>query len=109
MQYMLNEIRRLEKENKELKERLEKSVELPCKVGNDVYALQNSPKPKPPIFECKVHNIRLEIIKGAIRQYELFCFNQFKGREYLRCEDKGKTWFLTKDEAVAKLKELEDK
>ena len=39
--YLQTKIQDLEKENAELKARLEKAVELPCKVGDTVYSIEN--------------------------------------------------------------------
>ena len=95
-------------ENASLRKQLENAVVLPCKVGDTVYAIEHTLKPKNLIFECKVFNIKLEIINTGIRDYSLCCFNQFGATEYFTMEDLGEHWFRTRKHAEARLKELEE-
>ena len=55
-------------------------IKLPCKVGDTVYLIKNSEK----IAECKADMMFIGVL----------------------WEEFGKEWFLTRDEAEAKLKEL---
>jgi hypothetical protein len=72
-------------------------VELPCKVGDTVYRIRK--KPYKAVLERFVVNITL-------------CLNykgQFEWRLFTTTEDTlGKTVFLTREEAEAKLKELQN-
>lgn len=71
-------------------------LELPCKVGDTVYA-------KNPICNFKVYSVRIyednHIAFSAKRKGGRIVFNE---------DDIGKTVFLTKEEAEAKLKELKE-
>lgn len=95
----------LQKENAELKSRLEKSVELPCKVGDILYTnigykysrLKNRP------FSCEVVfiglNYKYSILNVVYQDGSMEQFNSY---------DIGKTVFLTREEAEQALKEREE-
>lgn len=102
------EIKRLEAENAALRERLEKAVELPVKLGDPVYYLQ---------YFCDY--------KGCDSTTQQFCcgckemIEREKSKEYYVIREKpfelkdlpkiGKKYFTTCDAAEARLAELEEK
>lgn len=89
------EIEQLQKENAELKARLEKSVELPCRVGDKVYRKSRF---SDTIVEAIVTDIiinRFGITYKAKIQISEFHFND---------NELCKTVFLTKEEAEQALK-----
>lgn len=88
----------LQKENAELKSRLEKSVELPCKVGDTVYF---GVKGYDPWYTYQNFIQKQEITMIILRDD----FIQFQTASKTYClEDFGKTVFLTKEEAEQALK-----
>lgn len=103
------EIKRLEAENAALKERLEKAVELPCKVGDKVYipwVWDNQSG----IMEAPVITIRLY---PYIRKYEIRLetdsLNFAQKYHYGNFNDKdfGTLIFTTREAAEARLKDLQ--
>lgn len=74
-------------------------LRLPCKVGDTVYSIMPHDNfiMKSTVEEFVFSNIVYVIVRDEL-------FNSRKGLSY--CE-KGKTWFLTKEEADQKLKEME--
>lgn len=93
-----DDINKLRKENAELKARLEKSVELPCKVGDVVYILRNSK-----IYNCEV--LKFTVYKHVITA-KLYTRSDTMVR-YLSVMDFGKTVFPSYEAAEAALKESE--
>ncbi|WMI81923.1 hypothetical protein [Anaerotignum sp. MB30-C6] len=90
-----DEINQLKAENAALKARLDKAVELPCKFGDTVYVLMQ-------------RNATTEVVKGTfknVRRYDddvwWVEFSDIWIDKTL--DDFGKTVFLTKAEAQAKL------
>ena len=97
-------IESLEKENAELKARLEKAVELPCKVGDVVYESN--------IDRNIVNTYTIKEISifpyGTRYDWELIdgIYSNVPGFFDMAL---GKTIFLSKDQAEAKLKEIKEK
>lgn len=94
-------IERLKAENAELRERLGKAVELPCKVGDKVYCIHGMSNPE--MLEWQVneiritdHNYMLQLGRAGTKDYRNEA-SQFY----------GKWWFVTREAAEARLKELE--
>ena len=94
----------------ELEAKLDKCIELPCKVGDIVYVIPSKEnfqlhlinhKELNKVTACKVHAIR--IFKAG---YLLFCCE-----EMVSCHSQfyKETWFLTEPEAQQRLKELEER
>lgn len=104
-------LQRLKSENAALKERLEKAVELPCKIGDTVYYLQTycdykgetvkhcSKKERPIMCECD------EIAHRWSSKYWIYVIREkpFELRDLTRI---GKTLFLSREEAEAKIVEF---
>ena len=93
-------IQRLKAENAALKERLEKAVELPCKVGDKVYCIHGMSNPE--MLEWQVngiritdHNYMLQLGRAGTKDYRNEA-SQFY----------GKWWFVTREAAEARLAEL---
>ena len=94
------EIKRLEAENAELRARLNKAVELPCKVGDKVYCIHGISNPE--ILEWQVNEIR-------ITDYNYMLQLGRVGTKDYRNEASqfyGKWWFVTHEAAEARLEEL---
>ena len=96
----VEEIIRLRDENAALRERLEKSVELPCKVGDKVYCIHGMSNPE--MLEWQVneiritdHNYMLQLGRAGTKDYRNEA-SQFY----------GKWWFTTREAALARLAEL---
>ena len=96
----VEEIIRLRDENAALRERLEKSVELPCKVGDKVYCIHGMSNPE--MLEWQVneiritdHNYMLQLGRAGTKDYRNEA-SQFY----------GKWWFTTREAAEARLAEL---
>lgn len=94
-------IQKLQSENAALRERLDRSVELPCKVGDTIYEVFKYHKP-PFIQQTKVEKIivtekglRLKLARNSFYETSIASL--------------GKTLFLTEESAEARLKELQDK
>lgn len=94
------EIRRLETENADLRERLEKAVELPCRVGDKVYCIHGMSNPE--LLEWQVneiritdHNYMLQLGRAGTKDYRNEA-SQFY----------GKWWFTELEAAEARLAEL---
>lgn len=90
----------LEAENAALRERLEKAVELPCKVGDKVYCIHGMSNPE--MLEWQVneiritdHNYMLQLGRAGTKDYRNEA-SQFY----------GKWWFTTREAALARLAEL---
>lgn len=94
------EIKRLEAENAELRARLNKAVELPCKVGDKVYCIHGISNPE--ILEWQVNEIRitdhdymLQLGRVGTKDYRNEA-SQFY----------GKWWFTELEAAESRLAEL---
>lgn len=90
----------LQSENAALRERLEKTVELPCKVGDKVYCIHGMSNPE--MLEWQVneiritdHNYMLQLGRAGTKDYRNEA-SQFY----------GKWWFTTREAALAHLAEL---
>lgn len=81
-------IEELEAENEELRARLDKAVELPCKVGDSIYQYDNAGK----IYESKIKNIIYETNGIAFDKRAI-----------------NNSIFLTRAEAESRLAELKGK
>jgi hypothetical protein len=101
---VVEKIESLEKENAELKARLEKAVELPCKVGDVVYE-SNIDRNIVSTYTIK----KISIFQYGTRyDWELIdgIYSNVPGFYDIAL---GKTIFLSKEQAEAKLKELKEK
>ena len=94
------EIRRLETENADLRERLSRAVELPCGVGDKVYCIHRIGNPE--MLEWQVneihitdHNYMLQLGHAGTKDYKNEA-SQFY----------GKWWFTELEAAEARLAEL---
>ncbi len=81
-------------------------IELPCKVGDMVYAHCNTVNQ---IVGYSVEDIHIdsEKIRLFATAFDVY-FNEFLDDKEFTFDDFGKTVFLTKEEAEAKLKELNE-
>ena len=98
--YRNKELEKLEAENAALRERLDKAVELPCKVGDKVYCIHRLSNPE--MLEWQVneiritdHNYMLQLGRAGTKDYRNEA-SQFY----------GKWWFTTREAAEARLAEL---
>ena len=81
-------------------------IELPCKVGTTIYHLYKAGNV---ITEDKVFNYHFEICTKPCVSFENhFWFGTNKRVDTILVEQFGKYWFLTKDEAEKRLKELQN-
>ena len=81
-------------------------VKLPCKVGDVVYRINIGAMK--PVIPLRVVEYRFKIVGNCIRE-KICCSDDFLCKQpsiIYYAEDIGKTIFLTKSEAEAKLKEL---
>ena len=90
----------LQAENTALRERLEKTGELPCRVGDKVYCIHGMSNPE--MLEWQVneiritdHNYMLQLGRAGTKDYRNEA-SQFY----------GKWWFVTREAAEARLAEL---
>ncbi len=83
-----------------------KYIELPCKVGDMVYAHCNTVNQ---IVGYSVEDIHIDDEKTSFfaTAFDVY-FNEFLDEKEFNLEDIGKTVFITKEEAETKLKELQD-
>lgn len=88
------EIKRLETENAELRERLSRAVELPCKVGDKLYE----------IIEGEVQGERVENYR--IDNMGIWVTVQLKFGTSTILLNEARKIFLTREAAEARLKEL---
>lgn len=104
-------IEKLQAENAELRARLGKAVELPCKLGGDVYSVRwskDNPKDGVVVEEC-VSRIEVDSSSGfAIHtiEYKPSPFSNIISNVYYNV-DWNDTVFATRAEAEARLKELQ--
>lgn len=100
----------LKSENAELKARLEKAVELPCKVGDTIYFPVDDRWNSADVVEFVIgrdlDNITIEVHWVQYdRNYEC---SEVYDEGMVSLLNLGKTWFLTHEAAEARLKELEE-
>ena len=102
----------------ELEDKLESGLllELPCKVGNTVWYLNTRPS-----ISLKTNTIyEGQIVRFQIKNYEqslgtvesatIQIHNEYGTTEFPKdIKDLGMSWFLTKSQAEARLKELKEK
>lgn len=86
------EIKRLEAENAALRERLEKAIELPCKIGGKFYV----------VYDCP-----LEIKEKECCAFTFTEDGQVVLIDGLDCHYSLKIIYLSKEDAEARLEELE--
>lgn len=97
------EIKRLEAENAALRERLENAVELPCKIGDEVYEVHDKCDRKNCLYNGYYGQWRCSY--GGKRNCNSFItVNKFCYSDIPRV---GKTIFVTKKAAEARLRELQ--
>lgn len=78
-----------------------KILDLPCSVGDTLFGIYHSPKRKVCVFEYEVTEIVYCSNRG-VRPWVISCFG---GRKFDNC-DFGKTVFLDRADAEAKLREM---
>ena len=93
-------LQRLKSKNAALKERLEKAVELPCKVGDKVYCIHGMSNPE--LLEWQVneiritdHNYMLQLGRAGTKDYRNEASQFYE-----------KWWFTTREAALARLAKL---
>ena len=100
------EFNRLTAENAELRAKLENAVELPCKVGDNIYLIEDNY-----IESAEVYDILIKSNETII-SWARYEENYWEGRELadegeVLMSEYNKTWFTDRSEAEAKLKELQ--
>ena len=98
----VEEIIRLRDENAALRERLEKAVELPCKVGDEVYEVHGKCDRKNCVYNGYYGQWRCDY-GGKTNCNPFITVNKFCYSDIPRV---GKTIFVTKKAAEARLAEL---
>lgn len=96
------EISRLKAENAALRERLEKAVELPCKIGDEVYEVHGKCDRKNCVYNGYYGQWRCDY-GGKTNCNPFITVNKFR---YCDIPMVGKTIFVTKEAAEARLNEL---
>ena len=96
------EIKRLEAENAALRERLGKAVELPCKIDDEVYEVHGKCDRKNCVYNGYYGQWRCDY-GGKTNCNPFITVNTFR---YCDIPMVGKTIFVTKEAAEARLKEL---
>lgn len=96
------EIKRLESENAALRVRLDKAVELPCKVGDTVYLIRQAILKKP--YKLEIEETKIEKVILTKTGWKV----KFESNSFYETSIKNfnKTWFTDKSEAEARLAEL---
>ena len=92
----------LQAENAELRERLEKAVELPCKIGDEVYEVHGKCDRKNCVYNGYYGQWRCDY-GGKTNCNPFITVNKFR---YCDIPMVGKTIFVTKEAAEARLAEL---
>lgn len=77
-------------------------IELPCKVGDTVYRWLYGSYDEWIVSKINTYKTQNEITYTIVAESEM-C-----GTEYFELTDEGDTWFLTKTQAEAHLKELQE-
>lgn len=98
----VEEIIRLRDENASLRERLEKAVELPCKIGDEVYEVHGKCDRRNCVYNGYYGQWRCNY-GGKTNCNPFITVNKFCYSDIPRV---GKTIFVTKEEAEARLAEL---
>lgn len=115
---------KLKDKNEELEEQLKKAITLPVKIGDKIYVVPSETnfkinnihhKERNRIYEWEVHEIRFSkygyAVVSWIDNIPFFCVDVETGKydcgTYKTERFYGETWFKTKEEAQAKLKELQ--
>lgn len=98
-------------ENAELRERLEKAVELPLECGSIVWYLNTQPSislKANTVYEGKLMRYHLSVIGGKVYFIaDIQIKNDYGVTELPEVEkDFGKIWFTTREAALARLAEL---
>lgn len=97
---IINDYARLTAEVAELRARLEKAVELPVKMGDWVYCITDNR-----IIGGEVSEIHIEEFNTTITFVRYDFDGEYIGEWYIYLENYNKTWFTTRAEAEARLKE----
>lgn len=89
----------------ELRERLSRAVEFPCKIGDKIYIINTKDRKKQQwkVCQCVVNVVALAKIRNDLPLVFRVRVKYKNGREYTI----GRNAFLTKEAAEARLKELE--
>lgn len=98
----------------ELEDKIESGqwVELPCKVGDTVWYLNTTPSmylERDTVYEghiARYHIVRYPLPLGICVCADIQIHNKYGTSEIPNVKDLGKSWFLTKAQAEARLKEL---
>ena len=96
-------IEKLQAENAELRERLDKAVELPVKVGDWVYCITDNL-----IIGGEESEIHIEEFNTTITFVRYDFDGEYIGEWSVGLENYNKTWFTTRAEAEAQLKEIQE-
>lgn len=103
------EIARLTAQNAELRERLEKAIELPCKVEDNIYVRHYNNKEKRHYLEAeKVSKTNFNITNGILSG-TVYTYDFSKRHEDDNCynmRDYNKKWFTDPNKAEARLAKL---
>ena len=75
-------------------------IELPCKVGDEIYCINGTQT-----YKAKVHCVSCG---GRCSDWQFHIYDCDKDNACVLLKDFKKDWFLTKEEAEAKLKELNE-
>ena len=94
----------LKAENAALRERLDKAVELPCKIGDEVYEVHGKCDRKNCVYNGYYGQWRCDY-GGKTNCNPFITVNKFR---YCDIPMVGKTIFVTKEAAEARLKELKE-
>ena len=94
--------KKLKAENAALKEKLEKAVELPCKIGDEVYEVHGKCDGKNCVYNGYYGQWRCDY-GGKTNCNPFITVNKFR---YCDIPMVGKTIFVTKEEAETRLAEL---
>ncbi len=99
---LTEQIKNLKAENAALRERLEKAIELPCKIGDEVYEVHGKCDRKNCVYNGYYGQWRCDY-GGKTNCNPFITVNKFR---YCDIPMVGKTIFVTKEEAEARLNEL---
>lgn len=102
LRQMVDYTKRLQAENAALRSRLEKAVELPCKIGDEVYEVHGKCDRKNCVYNGYYGQWRCDY-GGKTNCNPFITVNKFR---YCDIPMVGKTIFVTKEAAEARLKEL---
>lgn len=99
-----NQVEHIEAENAALRERLEKAVELPCKIGDEVYEVHGKCDRRNCVYNGYYGQWRCDY-GGKTNCNPFITVNKFR---YCDIPMVGKTIFVTKEAAEARLKEIKE-